>query len=127
MRKKDFLNIFGHVNEQQGIFFVTYDEFYFRTHFRTLINSKHMTVYLKSKSLECGLKVNKWDSFSSISHCQYYFDMAILKINVYCPMRNSDQMTIGNMYKQGCALPLVLWPEFRMGQFRVNDFILSFL
>ena len=23
--------------------------------------------------------------------------------------------------KRGCVFPMVLWPEFRMGQYRVND------
>ena len=23
--------------------------------------------------------------------------------------------------KRGCVFPMVIWPEFRMGQFRVND------
>lgn len=39
------------------IFLVALDEFYFGTRFLEL--NKYMIVYLKSKSLECGLKVNK--------------------------------------------------------------------
>ena len=24
-------------------------------------------------------------------------------------------------YKRGCVVPMVIWPAFRMGQYRVND------
>ena len=30
--------------------------------------------------------------------------------------------TLGEQFnKQGCVLLMVIWPEFRMGQYRVND------